>query len=288
MPPSKNKVCGIVVGAGAVKNAWAPVLRALQPYHDFPLTADGANSFLARLVYLLRWWSSTDTDLAKREKEGLITFLKEIRTSIAKELKTAEVNGEIVVRDEFSNIIDRFLVPYCTKFMLVTTNWDNVIGSALDAHLVKNFECLVHPLHIHGSVDNPDTLYLPTEMAKEPYRSYREEQHLGQMHGSIWRGLEGAHRVIVYGLSISPLDAELGQTLAAGWSNSKLKEILVISPNHEEVAHRVNLLLDRKRDVEVKGFAPDKLGIEHNYSIKRRKANPSIHRTLRDKAAQHR
>lgn len=278
MKPSKNKLCGIVVGAGAVRNAWAPVLRALQPYHDFPLTADGANSFLARLVYLLRWWSAVDTDLAKQEREKLVTFLKEIRESIAKELKAAEEKMEIVVRHEFANIINRFLIPYCNNFMLITTNWDTVVGSALDAHMTKDFECAVRPLHIHGSIDNPDTLYLPTEMAKEPYRSEQEEQHLGRMHGAIWRGLEGAHRVIVYGLSISPLDAELGQTLAAGWSNQNLKEILVISPNHEEVAHRVNLLLDRRRDIEVKGFAPDKLGVEHNYTIWRHKANPPFHR----------
>jgi hypothetical protein len=282
MPPSKNKICGIVVGAGAVKSAWAPVLRALQQYHDFPLTADGANSFLSRLVYLLRWWSAVDTDHGKHEREKLVAALKEIRESIAKELKAAEEKKELVVRDEFANIINRFVIPYCNKFMLVTTNWDKVVGSALDAHMNKNFVCAVRPLHIHGNFDNPDTLYLPTEMAKEPYRSAQEEQHLGKMHGAIWRGLEGAHRVIVYGLSISPLDAELGQTLAAGWSNQNLKEILVISPNHEEVAHRVNLLLDRRRDVVVKGYAPDKLGIEHNYTIWRQKANSSIHRTPRD------
>ncbi|MEP6878977.1 MAG: hypothetical protein ABI865_09025 [Nitrosospira sp.] len=272
MTRSKNKTCAIVVGAGAVKNAWAPVLRALQPYHDFPLTPDGANSFLARLIYLLRWWAAHNSELGRREVEKHVAFLKKIRGSISNELKVAQQNKEIIARDEFENIVNRFLIPYSSRFMLVTTNWDNVIGSALQAHISRDFYCLVRPLHSHGSADNPDTLYLPTEVTKEPYRSFEEQQHIGGLHGSIWRGLEEAHRVLVYGLSISPLDAELGQTLACGWSNKNLKEIVIVSPDHEEVAHRVNLLLDRRRDIEVKGFSPDKLGIEHNYSIRRHKA----------------
>lgn len=268
---SSKKFCALVVGAGAVKNAWTPILRALQPYHDFPLTADGANSFLARLVYLLRWWSAIDSDLAKQERDKFGQYLKDVRQAIAKELKAAEVSGEILVRDEFTDVIDRFLIPYCQKFALITTNWDNIVGSALQAKMSMNFECTVRPLHIHGSIEDSEKLYLPTEMTKEPYRLFHEEQHLGGMHSSVIRGLEDAHRVVVYGLSISPLDAELGQTLAAGWTNPNLKEILIVSPNHEEVAHRVNLLLDRRRDVEVKGFSPNNLGVEYQYTIWRHK-----------------
>jgi hypothetical protein len=34
----RKSKAAFVVGAGAVENAWAPVLRALQPNVDFPLT----------------------------------------------------------------------------------------------------------------------------------------------------------------------------------------------------------------------------------------------------------
>ena len=56
-----KKAVALVVGAGAVENAWAPVIRVLHPEFDFPLTADGANSVLARLIYLLRWWAGEPT-----------------------------------------------------------------------------------------------------------------------------------------------------------------------------------------------------------------------------------
>lgn len=275
----KRKKCAIIVGAGAVKNAWAPVLRALQPLHDFPLTSDGANSFLARLVYLLRWYSTDKSAHGRTQFERHMEFLAEVRKSIARELIIAQKNSEITSRNELKLILNRFVIPYSKEFMLVSTNWDTVINQDVFNHLNQNYHCHLIPLHVHGSIDNPELMYLPTEMTKEPYRTPAEEQLIGGMHGSIWRGLEQASRVVVYGLSISPLDAELAQTLAAGWSNSVLKEILIVDPNHQEISHRVNLLLDRKRDICVKGFHPEKIGIEYDYSVIRHKTNKSIQPT---------
>jgi len=218
---------------------------------------------------MLRWWSGNNTELGLREQEKHFALLNEVRASISRELKAAEQSREIIAREEFLEVINKFLIPYSLQFMLVTTNWDNVIGIALNTYLSKNFDGIVYPLHIHGSAKNPNTLYLPTEMTKEPYRLHEEEQQIGGLHGSIFRGMEEAHRAIVYGLSISPLDAELCQTLACGWSNSILKEIIIVDPNHEEIAHRINLLLDIKRGIQVKGFFPDKLDIEHDYTTRR-------------------
>jgi hypothetical protein len=73
--------------------------------------------------------------------------------------------------------------------------------------------------------------------------------------------------VIIYGLAIDPLDAELGQTLAVGWSNHNLEEILIVDPKHEVIAHRVNLLLDTRRDVRVLGLDPSTLEEERDYTI---------------------
>jgi hypothetical protein len=82
------------------------------------------------------------------------------------------------------------------------------------------------------------------------------------------RGLGEAHRVVLYGISLSPLDAELGQTLATGWNNPNLREIIVVVPDHEVVAHRVNLLLDHRRGVIVKGYAPNDLRTAVDYTIR--------------------
>jgi len=263
-------ITAFIVGAGAVENAWTPVLRALKPLCDFPLTTDGANSLLARLVYLMRWWATLDTDFGRNEFKKAQSVLNQVRSSLCREIRKSEQHKQIRVRPEFQDIVFKEVFAQGRRFMLVTTNWDNVVGSALRALLNSSeTKAQISPLHIHGSIRAPNTLYLPTEMTKEPYRDKLEEQQIGGLHGSIWRGLEGCHRCVVYGLSLSPLDAELGQTLAAGWSNDKLYEIHVIAPDHAQIAHRVNLLLDRKRDIIVKGFDPQRLDVPFDYTVRR-------------------
>lgn len=266
---ARKTMTALIVGAGAVENAWRPVLRALGPLYDFPLTEDGANCLLARVVYLLRWYSYDNSETGKVALAGLKKSLGEIKSAICTEIDKSEKKEELRVRKEFSSIVDEMLVKHSTTFMLVTTNWDNVVDRALSRHLGRTMNAVVRPLHIHGSTDSSDILYLPTEMTKEPYRANEEEQRIGGIHGSIWRGLENAHRVVIYGLSLSPLDAELGQTLAAGWSNNNLREISIVSPAHGVVAQRVNLLLDPRRKVTVRGHEPQNLKEETDYTIER-------------------
>ena len=229
---SNHRVTALIVGAGAVENAWAPVVRAIQPYYEVPLTPDGANCVLARLVYLLRWYASIDSEFAKRELTRLKQFRAQIQRALCMELRKSQRLKEINVRKEFATIVMNLLIQDDRRLalMLITTNWDTVVATALSDILNITMRGTLRPLHIHGSIDDEQTLYLPTEMTKEPYRTREEEQKIGGLHGSIWRGLEDAHRVILYGLSLSPLDAELGQTLAAGWSNQNLREINIVCP----------------------------------------------------------
>jgi hypothetical protein len=263
-----------IVGAGAVEGAWKPVLSALQAYHDFDLTTDGANSFLARLVYLVRWWAGSDAPNAAEELKRYKKLLIEVRSSICRALNKAESKGQIRVREEFEEIVRDRVLHESEGMMLVTTNWDNVVGTALRKLLSNKFwKFEPRPLHVHGTSRAPNVMYLPTEMTREPYRLAEEEQQIGRMHGAIWRGMENCHRSVVYGLSISPLDAELGQILACGWSSKVLKEIDVISPDNEAVAHRVNLLLDRQREISVKGYRPSGLKMTVDYSIIRKQVS---------------
>lgn len=263
-----QKITSFIVGAGAVEGAWKPILKALQPYHDFPLTPDGANAFLARLIYLLRWWSANQTGIGAKELIKTKKLLIEVRSKISKCLKHAEKNGQLSVRPQFEDIVRNHVLRDSSGIMLITTNWDNVVGIALRKMLnTKSTKCVVIPLHIHGSTKTPNLMYLPTEITQEPYRHSDEDKKIGELHGAIWRGMEACHRSVVYGLSISPLDAELSQILASGWSNSVLREIEVIAPDHDVIAHRVNLLLNRKRDILIRGYHPENLKEATDHSV---------------------
>ena len=190
-----------------------------------------------------------------------------IKASIASELRLAQGEGKTACRPSLKLMMERLVIPYSSSFMLVTTNWDTVVPDSIQRLMAADWHLHLYPLHIHGSMKDASTLYLPSEVTHEPYRTNSEGQAIGGIHGSVWRALEDASRVIVYGLSIDPLDAELGQTLAAGWSNPALEEIFIINPRHDVVAHRVNLLLDRQRDVRVIGLNPDTLSEEADYTI---------------------
>lgn len=260
----------LIVGAGAVQHAWSPVIRALQTEFDFPIDGDGANSFFARLVYLLRWWYSTpDNELTRTNQKLHLDYLNLLKSRITQELLDAQSAGELAVRPQLYSVIDHFLIPDRNKnasFMLVNTNWDTVADEATRSHLIKTHNGEVYPLHIHGSVDDHRLIYLPSELTKEPYRTHDEYQLIGSIHGSIMRGLENSSRVVIYGLSLSPLDAELLQTLAAGFSNDNLKEVHVVDPDHKLVAGRVRLLLDPRKTIRLTGHDIDDFSKETVYT----------------------
>ncbi|MCI1016875.1 hypothetical protein HWE04_23715 [Herbaspirillum sp. C7C2] len=154
--------------------------------------------------------------------------------------------------------------------LLISTNWDTVIENAIRKILIKDFHLQLNPIHIHGSVSNTNRMYLPSEVTRERYRDKADEIWIGNQHGLAWMSLENCRKVVIYGLSLDPLDAELGMVLAAGFSNQVLEEILIVDPNHSVIAHRVNLLLERRRDVKVKGINCVTMKEDHDYTIYRR------------------
>lgn len=252
----------LLVGAGAVENAWEPVARAIQPYCGGDTTAQGASFFLAQLVYQLRWFAGLDDDRSREALSTLKGYWVEIRTAISRELIAAQERGEIRVRAEFAQIVDQFLLATAREFLLVSTNWDLVVDKSInDLPAIKDVPGTWHifPLHVHGSVKDPATLYLPTEITREPYRQAHEDNAIGTIHGNIMRALEQSDRSVVYGLSMSPLDAELCMTVAAGWDNPVLREVVIIDPDHEAIAERVMLMLQRRYQVTVVGYHPGNL-----------------------------
>lgn len=83
---------------------------------------------------------------------------------------------------------------------------------------------------------------------------------IGILHGSIMSGLERPESIVMCGLSIDPLDAELAQTLAAGFATPHLKGVYIVDPCHQLVAGRVQLLLGPSRSVEVVCHCPSEVG----------------------------
>lgn len=261
----------LIYGAGAVENAWNPVLRALNGYLDFPLSPDGANLYLARLVYLLRWNASLNNEHGRAELSKYIDFLNIAKIKIAQELRLSQKKGEIRHRPALENLLWKFIIPTHEGILFVSTNWDTVIESQIKKILIKDFKLKMNTVHIHGSTENANRMYLPSELVREPYRKKSDEVWLGQQHGKTWRALENCRKVIIYGLSLDPLDAELGMVLAAGLCNPMLNEILIVDPNHSMVAHRVNVLLDPRREIAVKGINCITMEEEADYTIRRKR-----------------
>jgi hypothetical protein len=108
-------------------------------------------------------------------------------------------------------------------------------------------------------------LYLPSEITMEPYRSKIEENIFGNDHSNFMNLLRSSHKIILYGLSLDPLDAELNVSLASSSLSSQTEEIIIINPAHELVAGRVKLLLNYKQNVKIHGYDPGNLSKKFVY-----------------------
>lgn len=264
------KKIALIVGAGAVENDWQPVVKAVNSHYnfDFQIDSDGANSIMARLVYLLRFYATGTFADAEKGKNALLAEVNEIKSKIALHLKLAQQNKTIRARKELKDILYRFVFSEINKTVLISTNWDTVIDAEINLIGESNFPkngSDISALHIHGSIDSPLGLYLPSEVTREAYRTKEEDFQMGNLHGTTWRTIEECNIAILYGLSLDPLDAELCQTMAAGWSSPNLREIIIINPEHEKVAQRVRLLMEARYKAEVNAYSPNDLAKKIKY-----------------------
>ena len=225
----KGKNINFIVGAGAVENAWEPVIRAINKTLNIETNGDGANFLFARHIYLLKFYAK----LASRGHypdylEGMKSNISILKHNISAELKNAQNNGEIRPRKNFKEIVNKFVSSNVDKAFLVSTNWDEVIDIEINKLFRSNHpkpNSDIESFHIHGSINSPEELYLPSEITQENYRTEDEEMKMGSNHGSLISLLEKGNRTILYGISLDPLDAELIQTLAAGWSTPNIEDI---------------------------------------------------------------
>ncbi len=266
-----KKNIALICGSGAVENAWLP-LDFLKPHHfKKNLSKEGANSALALLVYNLRFHENRsngneDDPIYKTCKE----MLNKLRNDICENIKYCQENKKISVRNEFNNIIEKMILPDCKRLLLVTTNWDTVVEEALKSNsilkfFIRNKTCCIH---LHGSYDDPEGIYLPTEFINEKYRTEEQRFRMGRILEETMENLTDAQILIIYGLSISPLDAELLQVLGTSISvNANLEVVKIIDPNHECVAEKINIILKDSSKIKVEGFSPENLVDSINHTL---------------------
>lgn len=260
---------GLIIGAGAVKNAWAPILRVIKKEYELPsLDADAANCLLATLIYDLREHAGHKAYITEDVKNGYKLVHNRIRVSIAKEIASSQQKNEIRPHAEFKGIVEKFILPESKFLTFITTNWDTVIDEEISKLVPDEKIRVIGPLHIHGKFDAPARMYLPAEVIGEPYRTEHEKGEMEFDHHVTTKFFLKTNRLIIYGLSLSALDAELLTTIYGGIMLSTcLGTVCIIDPNHEKVALRLRALIGTRRKITILGFCPSDLDRPIDYSF---------------------
>jgi hypothetical protein len=243
----------VLIGAGAVANAWEPVLDALGDRLP-DRSADTANVYFATLVHKLRWLHSMSVAPAVAAKarptykaalQGALHEVNSVTAAIAEHLQKWDGNK---LRPAAELIRERLLPQEC-MFGVVTTNWD---FSALEFLEDRYHDRCTGVDYIHGTYDIG--LYLPGEVVDEQYRDYDGWREMRISALNTVHMLRDISRLIVYGLSISPLDGELGFLLqcAAGQRRLPFEDIIIVDPNHERVVRNLRVHLGAQNYIGVK------------------------------------
>jgi len=163
--------------------------------------------------------------------------LEDLRARIAQELTAAMHSGEIRLRRQFIETTD----AYVGSQAFITTNWDLL----LEAALLQAGAPEPRVVHIHGDIGEPKHLLLPMEVVHEPYRDLASVHRLETKFQTVHL-FHRAKSVVIYGLSMSPLDAEIGQVLRDGLTDSMHSGVVHVHDlpgAAEEVAARVGMVL---------------------------------------------
>lgn len=138
---------------------------------------------------------------------------------------------------------------------VINMNWDTVVDNALNVH----YNSKVDVIHLHGDIYN-GKLYFPSEIVREKYREEEDIEEFGELHRRTITSIEGSKRIILYGVSLDPLDAELLTTIWAG-IKGELKDVIVVSQERDlkTIVNRVKLVLPKKSNVEVLAYDPKDL-----------------------------
>lgn len=263
MLSTQNKIA-ILMGAGAVENAWEPVLDVFRLINEDETDADCANFLFSKSICALRLYSkSPKGTIQLKEEMETVRLMKEV---ICDSIKFAQQAGQLKPRKEFRELLDKFVLSNPKNlFGFVSTNWDTVIDAEADRWVKEKYYDIesAKVFHIHGSVESHEHLYLPSETSMENYRSDEENELLSYKHFATVQFLTEANVIILYGLSLDPLDAELSLLLSGAFAESKtIREVIIVNPNYQLIRKRIKILLFRKTGIAIRCFEPENLEIE--------------------------
>lgn len=258
----------LLVGSGAQLNAWEPVKRALRRVGSLDIESpDEANAILAHIVQTRRYFALATSYLRGRndaaEHQPLANGLKEsdiayarVSGAIRHELGIAEEASDgIRLRPEFNDVWNT-VVGVGDRICMMTTNWDRALSSEMMRRWRSADDDVV--MHLHGDRRDAAGFLLPTEMTFEPYRSDADIRLLTERRRALMTSFEEANRVVIYGLSFGPLDAELAQVVAFGMESARVKSVEIIDPDHRRVARRLMAIIPSQRP-KILGRDPSKL-----------------------------
>lgn len=225
-----------LVGNGAIQGGWEPIKRAIQ--ETFGKCPEQEPNFaFASLTHQLRWLKYQAQKRDNRFKDAFNSRLykyNKLKCSISNEILKAAQSGLMTVHNEFALALDRFSYGHTE---IATTNWDLLLEQYLNSTVSRI-------IYVHGNVKNPESLYLPTENIVEQYRHENDESELHSFTaGHLLSVLQNTDRLIIYGLSLSPLDVELALLLVDGFHNTNLpSEVVVIDLNPALIVERLHYL----------------------------------------------
>jgi hypothetical protein len=220
-----------LVGTGAAEGAWAPVLQAIcdvDPDAFGCTKSDLANFYMAKLVAVFR-------AVRASEAHGPIPDqLKKLKTQISTRLKEATSSQALRLRPFFLEVVAD--PEWGSSKVFVTTDWDELIEHALP-------NATVH--HVHGSISDPYSLFLPSDFAFDCAHSSDVRNKMLIAQGKCIEELWKARTVVIYGLSLDPLDSELAAICATGFNQERLEKIVIynLESAGQCIQDRVKLLL---------------------------------------------
>jgi hypothetical protein len=241
----------VIAGAGAQEGSWEPVIRALQSVGcDGVACSDTANTALAQLVIQRRFAHESQSPAIDKIDENYGRAIAAIRDQV----KAAQDGGNISLRGDFVQTWNTVIADSAKKtstIAFITTNWDEVWVNKVRS-LYPGAPADPGRYHLHGGLTDDDPILLPSEKAIEPYRQLGSTAatRLLERRQALVTGINEAQMVVLWGLGLSPLDAELMLAIWIGlWgeASSRVERIVIINPDHQCVAKRLIALFPRDR-----------------------------------------
>lgn len=231
----------IIAGAGCNNVGWGPVKQAIglaDPIFYF--------SFLSNQLRTGKMLSQFDNLPDELKTTTLKDLDKNLNTRKLLLFKIAESIKKATSGCSLNKIPDKKTeeIIYDPDTLWITMNWDKIIENKINPHKI---------IHVHGDIDDPETMLLPTEAVvfdqwifSDSYKTlYR------RWYQSI-QGLKSAQRIIFWGCSLAHYDAELYAIISMAKDKQHalktLEEIVLIDLNEQAptLINKIKFLFDKE------------------------------------------